>query len=148
MEIKLYNFKGDKREVNKTLEDEYVLTGHLRDSANILEPTILVQTNPTMYNYCYIEKFSRYYYIVETVQYRNSLYQMHLINDPLMSWKDGILALSGIVSQLNTSDYVNGSENNDVRHTFERINGTESLKLGSILVTLVGTHSAPESEAT
>lgn len=138
MTIKFYKFSGDEREINKDLTDELDLDGTLRDQANILTPQIGLKTDVSQYNYCYIPEFSRYYYIKEITQYRNNIWIINLKIDVLMSYKDEILNLSGIVSQLNESSYINGSGLYDVRDTHERIDWGDKLVLGSYVMVVRG----------
>lgn len=140
MELQLYNFTGDEREINKSIGKYKTLTGTLRDKATLDSPIILVQTDPSNYNYLYIPAFSRYYYIRNTTQYRKNIWIISLEEDVLYTYKDNILNLEGIVSQLNESSYINDSGIFDVRDTHERIDFDSELKLGSNILIVRGGH--------
>lgn len=138
MTIKFYKFSGDEREINKSLTDESDIEGTLRDQADILSPVIAVQTDPTAYNYCQIPKFNRYYFVHTCVQYRKGIWILHLKEDPLYTYRDEILQLTGIVSQLNDTSYISGAGIYDVRATHERIDFTDKLELGSHILIVRG----------
>lgn len=140
MKIIFYKFIGDKRELNKELNDDFELEGVLRDQSNLLCPQIMVKHDIREYNYCYIEDFKRYYYINDIDSYRNGLWVIKLKNDVLMSYKDKILELSGIVSRLNETDYVNESSVFDSRDLHVRIDWGDELKLGSYILVAKGGH--------
>ncbi len=100
MEIHLYKNYDEVNRINKTLTDEIILTGSLKDNANIMSPSIMFETNITLYNYCYIPQFNRYYFIKDVIIVRNKAYIANMEVDVLMSFKNEILELSGIVSRL------------------------------------------------
>lgn len=140
MKIIFYKFTGDKRNINKVLSSSFELEGVLRDQSNLLVPQIMVKHDIREYNYCYVEEFNRYYYINDIDSYRNGLWVIKLKVDVLMSYKDKILELSGIVSRLNETDYVNASSVFDSRDTHERIDWGDELKLGSYILVAKGGH--------
>lgn len=140
MKIIFYKFSGDKRNINKTLTDSFELEGVLRDQSNLLVPQIMVKSDIRDYNYCYIEEFKRYYYINDIDSYRNGLWVVKLKVDVLMSYKDKIMELTGIVSRLNETDYVNASSVFDSRDLHERIDWDDELKVGSYILVAKGGH--------
>lgn len=114
MNIHLYLNNSEYNKMNKSLSNDVVISGTLRDQSNVVTPTILIETNSsiTTYNYCYIPDFHRYYFINEFVSVRNNLWSISLKSDVLMSFKDEILKCQGIVSDStdNGDDYINGSQ--------------------------------------
>ena len=100
MEIRLYNTSDDRIVVNKTLTDELILEGTLKESLNVLSPSVMVTVDVSEYNYMYIPEFDRYYYINRTAEV-----------DVLMSWKDEFLKLNAIVDKTETlilaDEYIN-----------------------------------------
>lgn len=140
MKLIFGKFIGDKRELNKTITDTIEVTGVLRDQSNLLNPEFLVKTDMRNYNYCTIEEFNRCYYIKDIDNYRQGLWVVRLKEDVLMSYKDEILGLTGIVSQLNATDYVNGSSVFDSRDLHTRIDWDEKLELGSHILVAKGGH--------
>lgn len=140
MKLIFGKFIGDKRELNKTITDTIEVSGALRDQSNLLNPEFLVKTDIRNYNYCTIEEFNRCYYIKDIDNYRQGLWVIRLKEDVLMTYKDEILGLTGIVSQLNATDYVNGSSIFDSRDLHTRIDWDEKLELGSHILVAKGGH--------
>ncbi len=90
MTIKFYKNHSDNFEVPKNLTDEVSKTGTLREEAEVMQPTILMEFDPRQYNYCYIEDFGRYYYITGIESVRNGLWRVSCNRDPLQSFWDQI----------------------------------------------------------
>lgn len=108
MQIVLYNNISEKNRLNKTLQNAYELTGSLKEETSVLNPDVLIEIeNPTNYNYAHIPEFGRYYFIKGFTSVRDGLWRVSLDVDVLYSFKDGILNLSGIVSDSE----VNGADN-------------------------------------
>ena len=104
MKILLYKTKNANNDLNKTINDKVELVGALRDSSSIIAPNILIQSSPIGYNYAYIPEFGRYYYIKNITAFRTKAYILDLKCDVLMSFKEEILNMSGIVSRLTSGD--------------------------------------------
>ena len=100
MNITFYVTSSAENVLTKTLANEYTLTGTLRDAANIINPVIMVATDPTPYNYCYIPQLNRYYYVDEITVYRKNVWVVTLKCDVLMSFKDEIKKLRVVTSRL------------------------------------------------
>jgi hypothetical protein len=109
MEIKLYYNFSDNRCINKSISDEFLITGTLREQASIINPEITVISSvPIRYNYCYIPSLKRYYYINNIVSIKNNVWKLVMDVDPLMSFKRDILALKVVVSKQTSIE--NGDE--------------------------------------
>lgn len=122
MNILLYKTTNANNDLNKTISDKVELVGALRDASSIIAPSILIQSNPIGYNYAYIPEFGRYYYIKNITAFRKGAYIVDLKCDVLMSFKDEILNMSGIVSRLTTgSPYVQRDVLCKVTETHKRI---------------------------
>lgn len=104
MNILLYKTTNANNDLNKTISDKVELVGALRDASSIIAPSILIQSNPIGYNYAYIPEFGRYYYIKNITAFRKDAYIVDLKCDVLMSFKEEILNMSGIVSRLTNGD--------------------------------------------
>lgn len=67
--------------------------GEFRDSISITNPVVTIETDKdiTQYNYCYIPKFRRYYYIEDIICERKNIYTLSCSVDSLMSFKEYIL---------------------------------------------------------
>ena len=100
MELRLYKNISEQNKINKTLKNELVLTGTLRETTSIIKPSITIEiSNPTVYNYVYIPQFKRYYYINNIISQRNNIWTLELNVDVLMSYQSGILSLKANVAR-------------------------------------------------
>ena len=110
MEIKLYISSDETNKIDKTITNEIVLTGTIKDETSVINPIILIEAdNLTQYNYCYIPLFKRYYFIKDITVVRNNLFRLFLDIDVLMSYKDEILNLDCIVNKQEnySTPYIN-----------------------------------------
>lgn len=102
MEITFYNNVSENNKIGKVLTDPYELEGTLRSQTEYISPVILFEFDPTDYNYLYIPDFKRYYFINKIEWLRDDLFNVYCSVDVLESFKDEILALTGIVDKQET----------------------------------------------
>jgi hypothetical protein len=127
MELLLYKTVDENSKLEKTLSEEVSLVGALKDGCSIVSPNIMIQTNPIGYNYAYIPEFGRYYFIKNVTVVRKNMFLVNLNVDVLMSFKDEIKELSGIVSRLTSgSPYANRDVLCSVKETHKRIDFPET----------------------
>ena len=127
MNILLYKTTNANNDLNKTISDKVELVGALRDSSSIIAPSILIQSNPIGYNYAYIPEFGRYYYIKNITAFRKGAYIVDLKCDVLMSFREEILHMSGIVSRLTNGDeYANRDIKTKCLETHRRLDFPET----------------------
>ena len=107
MEITLYYNSSEKNKINKTLSSVAVLSGSIKGESSIINPEILIEyNNPAAFNYCYIDAFSRYYFVKDVTVVRNNLLRLRLTIDVLESFKTQILAQHVIIDKnTNKFDY-------------------------------------------
>ena len=101
-EIKTYNYSGETSRVYKTdyLTPISTLSGALRGEASLLNFNVLIQSDTVPnFNYCYIDKFKRYYYVTEPVSVRQNLWEMTMQVDALMTYKDSLLKCEGYIDR-------------------------------------------------
>lgn len=101
-EIKTYNYSGETSRVDKTdyLTPISALSGVLRGEASLLNFNVLIQSDTVPnFNYCYIDKFKRYYYVTEPVSVRQNLWEMTMQVDALMTYKDSLLKCEGYIDR-------------------------------------------------
>ena len=91
------------KRVNSTLQPSGSGTSYdiiLKDGCSVLAPEIQLKLsqaeNPTGFNYCYIQEFSRYYFISDWY-WDNRLWTARCRVDVMASWKSGIGSYSGYV---------------------------------------------------
>lgn len=95
--------KRTKSTKRPSLESGTAIDIELKEKTDILNPQLVLRQDPTDYNYCYIDKFNRYYYIT-SVAYDRGLWVITLTVDYLASWKNAIRTRSCFV-QYSSSDY-------------------------------------------
>lgn len=98
MNIKVGNFTSEKNSFPKSIIWSLNLTGQLKNTSSIVNPTILVEAvNPSTYNYMYIPEFNRYYFIENCRSIRANLWEIDCKCDVLETYSTAIKANSGIV---------------------------------------------------
>lgn len=108
MELKIYNNNSNTNVLKKNITLVNTLDFSLKIDNSILHP-VLILKNYSGGNYCYIEKFKRYYYITDIKLLNGGLYQLQLDVDVLMTYKDIIttkpISTSKIVKIPNDVDF-------------------------------------------
>lgn len=129
MDIYMYKNSAEKIVLNKDnyLSSEIHLSGYLRDECDIINPVIeiskaayskiwygtetvdvqstgqdVISENPytiPVHNYIYIPKFNRYYFVDNITSVRKGLWRISMSVDVLMSFRDKIKNLTGIVKR-------------------------------------------------
>lgn len=92
MKITFYKCSAENKRVDKTnyLTGLYTIEGSFRDSSDVIDPVVTIEHDDfafQLYNYCYIYKFKRYYYITEIKSIRTGLWQISLHCDVLYTWR-------------------------------------------------------------
>ena len=105
VKIKLFKFN---KKVNSTLKPSNDVTSIeldclVKTSSSIINPVIELKENPIEYNYCYIEKFNRYYFISDIV-YGIGVWIVSLNVDVLASFRSDILSSSQYILR-SASDF-------------------------------------------
>ena len=90
MDLQIYNNNSNINVLNKNITLVNTLDFSLKIDNSILQP-VLILKNYSSGNYCYIEKFNRYYYITDIKLLTGGLYQLQLDVDVLMTYKDIIM---------------------------------------------------------
>ena len=101
MTISLYVNTSEKEKLDKSLSNKTDLNGYLKQGSSVVNPIITIQiTNPSKYNYVYIPQFNRYYFITDTVNVRNNIWEIHMHVDSLSSFKSEIRANKAIIESI------------------------------------------------
>lgn len=106
MNVTLYGFP--KRE-NSTMIPSYSGATReivLKDETSVLYPTLVLNygnANPSQYNYCYLDRWSRYYFIRDWV-YNGRMWEAVCEPDPMGTWRADILRTGTYVLR-SASDY-------------------------------------------
>ena len=106
MVLKLYKNNSERNCVTKTLSNELSLNGTLRHETSIKTPVITIVGNDSIigYNYAFIVEFNRYYFITDIKSVRNGIWELSLLCDVLMSFKDDILSSFAVIDQTQEYD--------------------------------------------
>ena len=115
MTINLYVNTSEKEKLDKNLINETVLNGYLKKGSSVINPVITVEiNNPSQYNYIYIAEFHRYYFITDTVNVRNNIWELNMHVDALSSFKTQIRANKAIIDKnqylTNANQYYNDGD--------------------------------------
>lgn len=127
MQISLFSSTAEKNRVNKSgyLSDRFAMNGNMKTTSSVLDPVIQVEkTNPSGYNYMYIEEFGRFYFINDVVSLHNNIWEIHAHVDVLYSWYDDIANMECVIEKaenFNDSNlyYDDGSIVMDCRKNIE-----------------------------
>jgi len=117
MNVKVYNTESSVNTINKDINFIADIDVKFKDEVNIYNPNIVLKYDDLIdFNYIYINKFRRYYFIEDIEVFPNKIYSLSLKCDVLMSFKDDILNSYGnITSQTNYNDYYNFNYSSEVR---------------------------------
>ena len=104
MIITLYNNASEKNKIGKNLSVVETLMGNLKEQSSITHPVITIErASPIGFNYCYIDEFSRFYFVDDVVMLTNNIMRVSLSVDVLESFKNQILNQNVIIDK-NTFD--------------------------------------------
>lgn len=102
MKVTFYATSDDRRTVNKNLTLLYETeTFNIKENSSIVNPTLIVTTfdHFPQCNYFYIEEFNRYYFVTDLISIRKDALQITGKSDVLMSNKEDILNMKGIIDR-------------------------------------------------
>lgn len=101
-EINLYQNKAEINRIDKTdyLVSVGSISGYLREESSLIEPKLIIEYEEIPnFNYVYIAKFKRYYFVQEITSVRTRLFRITLKCDVLMSYKEKILNLNCYIAR-------------------------------------------------
>lgn len=143
MLLKLYNTNSETNRINKVLTDETEFDVRLKDKSSVVNPVLLLKSETYInFNYAYIPKFQRYYFVDDISVYPNKMYILTLRCDVLTSFKDDILkSYARIVEQTNSNAYYDSNLKSEVRKEVDTYKSNVSFDLSAnslVLVTIGG----------
>lgn len=96
--IKFYNCTDENEVVHKNLTGETSKNGYMVNT-DVLNPILKVESNVLGKTYCYIEHFSRYYFIshIEMLDGKHCLVYCRI--DVLMTYKGELENLEGLIAR-------------------------------------------------
>lgn len=101
MIVNTYTCSDDNNVLVKNLTEVSTLDNvKLKDATELINPELVLKSDdyPT-FNYVYLPKFNRYYFVTNITATPNKIYRISLDVDVLMSFKDDILKSKGYVSK-------------------------------------------------
>ena len=112
MKIDLYKNTTEENAIEKIIVDKKTIEGTLKTTIDITNFSVIFNffEDWNNYNYVYIEKLKRYYFVESKRIVNNSLVEYELIEDVLMSFKDLIRQQNILLTESETA--FNGSKNN------------------------------------
>lgn len=112
---------SDKNVIGKSWKsetgDSVTREGKLLLNQDILAPTFLLGYNTLEFNYCYIPKFKRFYYIKDQIVKERNMIEVHMQVDELQSWKTDILKNYAILERSEKKADVNAYFNDGLLWT-------------------------------
>lgn len=99
------NLYQNSAEVNRVDKGQFLvgvgtLSGALREECSMLTPSIVYQSeNVPTFNYVYIPIFNRYYFVTSLSSVSKNVWRMELNCDVLMTYKNEILLLQGVIGR-------------------------------------------------
>jgi len=112
MKIDLYKNTSEENAIEKVIVDKKTIEGTLKTTIDITNFSVIFNFFEEWndYNYVYIEKLKRYYFIESKRIVNNSLVEYDLVEDVLMSFKDLIREQNILLTESEIA--FNGSKNN------------------------------------
>lgn len=112
MKIDLYKNTSEENAIEKIIVDKKTIEGTLKTTIDITDFSVIFNffEDWNNYNYVYIEKLKRYYFVDSKRILNNSLVEYDLIEDVLMSFKDLIRQQNILLTESETA--FTGSKNN------------------------------------
>ena len=112
MKVDLYKNTTEENAIEKIIVDKKIIEGTLKTTIDITDFSVIFNffEDWNNYNYVYIEKLKRYYFVESKRILNNSLVEYDLIEDVLMSFKDLIRQQNILLTESETA--FNGSKNN------------------------------------
>jgi len=117
MIVNAYNTESSVNTINKVIDFVTDIDVKFKDEVNIYNPTIVLKYDDLIdFNYIYIDKFKRYYFIEDIEVFPNKIYSLSLKCDVLMSFKEDILNSYGnITRQTNYNNFYDFDYSSEVR---------------------------------
>lgn len=142
MELVLYKTNSERNVINKELTDSVSLDIKLKRDELIESPRISCNRFEGIeeYNYAYIPKFERYYFIVDVEVLNKKIVSLRLHTDVLETYKTDILNSTVRVSVAEVDSYVDVELNHDVRVKINKLmlENTDFKDSESYILTTLG----------
>lgn len=113
--VNLYTITDDAKVVSKHLGTPTSFENVIvKETTDVTAPVLRITSSSNLsgYNYCYIARYGRYYFINKIDTTPDGMWVIHCRCDVLMSYKSQIKALTGTLERSETvfNGYLNDSE--------------------------------------
>lgn len=107
--IHLYITNDSRNKVSKTLNNELTFNISFKNDTSVINPVFVLDSlvDLSYYNYMYIEQTQRYYFIDNVEVCKGRLFKIYAVSDVLMSFKEHILNITGIVDFTEKNSLIN-----------------------------------------
>lgn len=137
-----YTTNSSANTITKTITSVSSIDLKFKEVVDVFKPDILIKYADLIdFNYVYIEKFSRYYFVEGVEAYPNKIFRLSLRCDVLMSFKTDILASSAnIIAQTEINPFYNSNYSSEMRKQVDLYytNKTFTFEKTMILCTIGG----------
>lgn len=112
MNIDLYINTSEENAIDKIIVNKKTIEGTIKTTIDITDFSVIFNffEDWNNFNYVYIEKLKRYYFVESKRILNNSLVEYDIVEDVLMSFKDLIRQQNILVTE--SENAYNGSKNN------------------------------------
>lgn len=103
MTLSLFQNTAEENRLNKSsyLTPVGVLSGAIRGECDVINPVFEIQSDGIVnFNYLYISKWNRYYFVTNITSVRTNLWRISLKIDALMSYETGIKNLVALIDRM------------------------------------------------
>lgn len=121
MDVNFYLYTGKLNELNKELPTGAIIDCVLKQKSNTINFDLILnkKIDNFNYNYCYIPKLSKYYFINNVTILNNNVILLSLKVDVLMSYKNILLETKARIQECDNNyneNYVTAEKNNTFGH--------------------------------
>ena len=130
MNVTLYTNTSDEHVLDKSITQVGLsaVSGTLKEDTNYINPTLILSSSVSDFNYCYIDIFDRYYY-VRNKTFSQQRYYYDLEVDVLMSWNSEIKNLD-IIANRSSSNFNVYQPDNSIPFLQNNIIATQKFPAG------------------
>lgn len=128
VQITLYNYNGKDNVINKTLVNGVTVDGTIKDTANVITPSLRLRVKPTLqnlarFNYAYIAALNRYYFVENCEIISADIFILSLRVDVLKTYENAIRqSTATITERVDANKYIsNRVAIHDIRPQFDKI---------------------------
>lgn len=112
MQINLFTCNAENTRLDKTdyITNRFVMNGDIKQETSILDPIIMIEKTNMVefnYNYMYIPKFNRWYFINDIISVHNKFWEIHGHVDVLYSWRTDIKENSAVIDKTADTSLAN-----------------------------------------